>query len=129
MRSLDRRGSEDFGIQDYKVPKVGAESKARAGFIPKNKSPGPIEAEAKFRKNIPGVGAYDLPETTPWTERGGKKATHPSLEKAPRLMMADIVARNSSKPEKSTPSPLEYSPNKDKFLPTLDRGGAALLSS
>ncbi len=44
-------------------------------------------------------------------------------------MMADIAARNNAKPEKSTPSPMAYSAQKEKFLPSLNKGGASLLSA
>jgi hypothetical protein len=91
------------------MPKNGSPKKTANGVIPKNKSPGPIEKEANYRKDFPGAGAYSVMEDIPWNERGGKNATRPSMEKAPRLMMADIAAKNNMRPEKSTPSPMAYS--------------------
>ena len=41
--------------------------------------------------------------------------------------MADEIARKAQSPEKSTPSPNDYNFDKLKFLPSLARGGAALL--
>lgn len=37
-----------------------------AGFIGKNKQLGNIEAEAKYRKQFPGAGAYTLVHDKPW---------------------------------------------------------------
>ena len=43
--------------------------------------------------------------------------------------MADELARNADKPEKCTPSPNDYTFDKLKFLPSLGRGGAALMQA
>ncbi len=112
------------------MPQSGSPRKTSVnGVINKNKSPGPIEKEAQYRKDFPGAGAYNQLEDIPWNERLGKGAFRGNMEKAPRLMMADIAARNNAKPEKSTPSPMAYSAQKEKFLPSLNKGGASLLSA
>mmetsp|Transcript_6091 Transcript_6091/g.8191 ORF Transcript_6091/g.8191 Transcript_6091/m.8191 type:complete len:131 (+) Transcript_6091:422-814(+) len=82
-----------------------------------------------FRKNYPGAGQYTLPQDKTWTEQGGKKAAHADFTKAPRRMMAQLIADNATKPEKSTPSPQAYLVNKDKFLPSVGKGGASLLQA
>ena len=57
VREFDRRGSNDgFGIEGYYLPKNDSPTKKSAhGYIPRNKMPGPIQAEMKFRKDYPGV--------------------------------------------------------------------------
>ena len=47
-----------FGLDDYEMPHTGLAVKVKQVAINKNKTPGPIEAEAKLKKNIPGVGSY-----------------------------------------------------------------------
>ena len=111
------------------MPKSGSPRKVSNGFIPKNKSPGPIEAEAKYRKQFPGSGAYTILEDKTWGDQLTKSSSRPNLDKAPRMMMADIVARNNQKPEKSTPSPNDYKVNVEKFLPSLGKGGGSLLAA
>ena len=101
----------------------------QASIIPRNKSPGPIEAEAKYRKQFPGSGAYTIMHDKPWNEQLSPRELHSNMDKAPRKMMADILKDNAKHPEKSTPSPNDYSVNREKFLPSLSKGGAALLQA
>ena len=59
VREFTRAGStDDFGISGYVMPKNEATPKKKqpGGFIPKNKMPGPIESEMRFRRNYPGAG-------------------------------------------------------------------------
>ena len=58
VRELKNKGASDnFGIEGYTMPKSGSPKKTKiAGVIGRNKSPGPIEAEIKLRKNYPGAG-------------------------------------------------------------------------
>jgi len=129
VREFTRQGSNDMGIQGYNMPKAGNPRKVINGMMNKNKSPGNIESEANYRRNFPGAGQYNVLEDVPWNERGGKGAARGNMEKAPRLMMADICAINASKPEKCTPSPHVYSVNKEKILPSLGKGGASLMQA
>ena len=129
VNAFTKRGSQDFGIDGYNMPVSGSPKKTSSGVIPKNKSPGPIEAEAKYRKQFPGSGAYTLREDKTWADQLTKSESRPNLGKAPRMMMADLVALNNSKPEKSTPSPNDYKVYKEKFLPSLGKGGGSLLSA
>lgn len=48
--------ASSFGLEDYEMPTTGLIAKAKQVAINKSKSPGPIEAEAKYRKNFPGAG-------------------------------------------------------------------------
>ena len=51
VNAITKTGGTDFGIEGYNMPKVGSQKKVTInGVIPKNKSPGNIEAEAKYRK-------------------------------------------------------------------------------
>ena len=70
VREFDRRGSNDgFGIEGYYMPKNDSPTKKQPhGYIPKNKMPGPIQAEMKFRKDYPGVVQYALPIEKDWSE-------------------------------------------------------------
>lgn len=68
-----------------------------------------------------------LDEDKTWTERKSPRQLHGNMDKEPRMMMADILLKNSKKPEKCTPSPNDYNVKKEKFLPSLGNGGAALL--
>ena len=55
------------------MPKSGSPKSIKVnGVIAKNKTPGPIEAEAKFRKNYPAADSYELPYDKPWTDRMSK---------------------------------------------------------
>ena len=132
VREFTKRGSnDDFGIDGYVIPKVEGtpRKKQPGGFIPKNKMPGPIESECRFRRNYPGTGSYTLPYDKTWTEQAGKKIAHTDFTKAPRRMMAQEIAENSQKPEKSSPSPQHYGSNKDYLLPKVGRGGYSLLQA
>ena len=70
VKEFTRRGSggNDFGMEDYNMPKSGLPLRNKSGVIGKNKSPGPIESEARYRKQFPGSGAYDLFHDKTWTE-------------------------------------------------------------
>lgn len=125
VREFTKRGSQDFGIQDYNLPKSGLPQRGRSGVIPKNKTPGPIESEARYRKQFPGAGAYTLKHDKPWNEQAEPGQSKPSMAKSPRISVVDEIAKSASK----TPSPNDYTFDKLKFLPSLSRGGAALLQA
>ena len=112
------------------MPKSGSPKSIKVnGVIAKNKSPGPIEAEAKFRKNYPAADSYELPYDKPWTDRMSKAAMHADFAQAKRKTEAAIIEENAKKPEKSTPSPNDYTVKKEKILPNLGRGGGSLLQA
>ena len=111
------------------MPKTGLPIRGRSGVIPKNKTPGPIESEARYRKQFPGAGSYSLKHDKPWNEQVEARHAHPNMSKQPRITMAGELARNAGIPEKSTPSPNDYTFDKLKILPNLGRGGAALLQA
>ena len=131
IREFSKRGSNDeFGIEGYYMPKSGSPKSIKVnGVIAKNKSPGPIEAEAKFRKAYPAADAYELPFDKPWTDRMSKQQKHSDFAQAKRKTEAAIIEENSKKPEKSTPSPNDYNVKKEKILPNLGRGGGSLLQA
>ena len=118
-----------MGIEGYQMPKSGSPRKISSSVIPKNKSPGPIEAEAKYRKQFPGAGAYVHPFERPWNEQMPQRNIKGDMAKGARKTMADVIQENALKPEKSTPSPNDYNVQKEKFLPSLGRGGASLLQA
>lgn len=120
---------EEFGVRGYVMPKHESPSKVRTGIIGKNKSPGPIEAEAKYRRQFPGAGAYMMPEDKTWTDRKSPREIHNDMAKSPRKTMADEIENAAKKPEKSTPSPNDYNANKLKFLPNLGKGGSSSLAA
>ena len=111
------------------MPKSGLPARGRSGVIPKNKTPGPIESEARYRKQFPGAGAYSLVHDKPWNEQQEPRHMHPNMSKQPRITMAGELERNADKPEKTTPSPNDYTFDKLKLLPSLGRGGAALMQA
>ena len=112
------------------MPKTESPKKGnQAGIIPKNKLPGPIEAEARYRKNFPGAGAYVIMHDKPWNEQMTPQQLHSNMTKAPRQTMADELIAKSKHPEKSTPSPNDYTVNREKLLPSLGRGGGSLLAA
>ena len=132
VREFTKKGSTDeFGIEGYVLPKGESSPKKKlaGGFIPKNKMPGPIESEMRFRRNYPGPCQYTLPQDKTWTEQAGKSLVHADFTKAPRRMMAQEIAENSLRPEKSSPSPQAYSVNKDYMLPKVGKGGYSLLQA
>ena len=49
-------GGGSFGLEDYDCPKNGPAVKVKQVAINKNKTPGPIEREAKYRSQFPGAG-------------------------------------------------------------------------
>ena len=129
VREFTRRGSNDeFGIEGYYMPKTGSPKSIKvAGYLEKTKRIGPIEAEAKFRKNYPAADSYELPYDKPWTDRMSKAQLHSNFGTSKRKTEAAIIEENAKKPEKSTPSPNDYNVKKDKILPNLGRGGGSLL--
>ena len=67
VKQFSRKGSQDFGIEGYQAVKHGPQRKGSLnGMIPKNKTPGLIESEARYRKNFPGAGAYTLKHDKTW---------------------------------------------------------------
>ena len=117
VNAITKTGGTDFGIDGYNMPKVGSARKVNiAGVIPKNKTPGNIEAEAKYRKQFPGAGAYTLVHDKPWNEQLTPKQMKPNMDKSPRRTMADEIENAAQKPEKSTPGPLEYNIKMEKVL-------------
>ena len=130
VSQLTKNGSQEFGIDGYQMPKSGSPRKVTVnGVIPKNRTPGNIEQEAKYRKQFPGAGDYTLVHDKPWNEQLTPKQMKPNMDKSPRTTMADLIESNAQKPEKSTPSPLEYNVKKEKFLKDIGRGGASLLQA
>lgn len=73
VKEFTGKGATDFGIEGYNMPKQGSPTKHARATINKNKTPGPIEAEAKYRRNFPGAGAYTLPHDLPWNEQFAAK--------------------------------------------------------
>ena len=67
VKQFSRKGSQDFGIEGYQAVKHGPDrKKSLNGMIPKNKTPGLIESEARYRRNFPGAGAYTLKHDKTW---------------------------------------------------------------
>ena len=67
VEQFTRRGSQDFGIEGYQAVKHGPpRKKSLNGMIPKNKTPGLIESETRYRRNFPGAGAYTLKHDKTW---------------------------------------------------------------
>ena len=128
IQEFTRKGSQDFGIAGYNMPKSGSPLKTSKATINKNKTPGPIEAEAKYRRNFPGAGAYTLPHDLPWDEQFKAMQKRPNMNKAPRLTMGDEVAAMVKKGI-ATPSPNDYDVNKDYTLPNVSKGGGSLLQA
>ena len=58
--------NSSFGLDDYDMPSAGLQKKPVQPTINKSKAPGPIEAEANYRKNFPGAGSYTIPEAKTW---------------------------------------------------------------
>ena len=50
VQEFTKKGSDDYGVEGYTMPKSGSPLRIRNSVIPKNNSPGPIEAEAKYRR-------------------------------------------------------------------------------
>ena len=102
------------------MPKSGSPQKVKSSIVPKSKAPGPIEMEAKYRKNFPGAGQYTIPDQLPWDEK--YKKVNPDFSKAERITEADRIIADSKKPEKSSPGPVAYKYEKLKILPSLKNG-------
>ena len=64
-----------------------------------------------------------------WSARKQPREIHADMSKEPRMMMADVIAKNALKPEKSTPSPNDYTTNKERFMKKVSGSGAALLAA
>ena len=73
VSAFTRRGSMDFGIEDYTVPKFGSpEKKNKGGVISKDKEKksktnmSNIEREALFRADYPAAANYHTPYEKTW---------------------------------------------------------------
>ena len=55
-----------FGLEEYATPHAGMLAKVKQVAINKNKTPGPIEKEALYRKQFPGASQYDLMCSKTW---------------------------------------------------------------
>ena len=120
VRLGSKATNNQFGLENYEIPKSGSPSKIKSSIVPKSKAPGPIEQEAKYRKNFPGAGHYTIPDQLPWDEKS--KKVNADFSKADRITEADRIIADSKKPERSSPGPVAYKYEKLKFLPSLKNG-------
>jgi len=118
-------GGGSFGLEEYDVPKQGLATKAKQVAINKNKTPGPIEREAKYRAQFPGAGQYKLMSAQTWDVQNEAKNKRADFSKSPRITEADELEIREKK-GKGTPSPFAYKPAKEKFLPSIGKGHMGL---
>ena len=128
IKQLTKTGTHEFGIEGYYLPKTESPKKPQRVTIPKNKLPGIIEATAKKMKAVPGAGAYNIVSAKPWNEQKTPRQVKPDFSKSPRKTEADRLEELNAIPEKSTPSPNNYRPNKLVTMPNLGRGAGSLLA-
>ena len=114
-----------FGLEDYACPKTGSPTKIKQVAIGKNKAPGPIEAEAKYRKQFPGAGQYVIMSAQTWDVQNEAKNKRADFSKSPRVTECDEIELLAKK-GKATPAPTAYKDNKLKFLPSIGKGHMSL---
>ena len=114
-------GGGGFGIEDYEMPHMGLALKVKQVAMNKNKTPGPIEAEAKYRSQFPGAGQYQLKSAQTWDIQNEAKNKHTDFTKSPRVTEADEIATREKK-GRANPAPTAYKPNMEKFLPSIGKG-------
>jgi len=120
-----KASAQTFGIKEYHLPTVGNLKKTLSYTVNKSKAKGPIEAEAKKRSVFPGAGQYTVPEQAPWEDRI-KRAGKSDFSRAKRVTLNEEIGLLNKIPEKSTPAPSNYSPEKKITMRRTDVGGTAL---
>ena len=100
------------------MPSAGLLKKPVQPTISKSKAPGPIEAEANYRKNFPGAGDYSIPASKTWDQQNEKKYKRGDFSKSPRVT-AGVEIENQQKRGNASPGPQAYKENKLKFLPSI----------
>jgi len=120
---------DDGNVKGYYVQKIGEQERILNYSVPKRNTLSIIAEVANKKASIPSPNSYNLVVKNDWNVKSSRNTSDNLMSREKRVSEAALIEIKNQKPETSSPSPLHYSPDKNKIMSkgSFGIGGTGLL--